>query len=117
MEQLRRTPGKLHGPRRCCAATLAAIFAFIPEDRGLIGSLLAGKISGEWKSRQTNLVVFFFFFFLKPIQLLSLSVFHRFPPVLLPFFLSQPCLPLTETLVGNKKQAALEKMKVGRDRT
>lgn len=58
-----------------------------------------------------------FFFFLKPIQLLSLSPFHRFPPVSLPFVLLQPCFPLNETLVGNKKQAASEKMKVGRDRT
>lgn len=48
------------------------------------------------------------------IRLSSVSVG---PPVFLPFFLLQPCFPLTETLVGNMKQAASEKMKVGRDRT
>lgn len=79
---------------------------------------MAGKISGWWKSRR---VLSFFLSF--PSEPAPASIFIRLPPVslvppvFLPFFLLQPRLPLTDTLAGNEKQAASEKMKAGRDGT
>lgn len=95
-----------------------------------IGRLLTGKIRDSGKAgreiwwvehREQAGGCIFFFFFLKPGQLLSLSVFHLFltvcPPVFLPFSLPRSCFSFSKALVGNTKQVELEKMKVGRDRT
>lgn len=61
------------------------------------------------------------FDFVKPGQLLSLSVFHLFltvcPPVFLPLSLLRSSFSFSEPLVGNMKQVESEKMKVGRERT
>lgn len=61
------------------------------------------------------------FSFLKPSQLLSLSIFHLFPtvchPVFLPFSLLRSCFSYSKALVGNMKQVESEKMKAGSDRT
>lgn len=100
---------------------------FIHEDSGPIGRLLTGKIRDSEKSRQRNLVSGAqragrrVFSFLKPSQLLSLSIFHLFPtvchPVFLPFSLLRSCFSYSKALVGNMKQVESEKMKAGSDRT
>lgn len=121
---------------RCSTGTLAVVFAgpcstlrmFIHEDSGSIGRSLTDKIRDSGKGRHRNLLSGtqragrrFSFFFLKPGQLLSLSVFHLFltvcPPVFLPFSLPCSCFSFSKALVKNTKQAESGKMKVGRDRT
>lgn len=62
-----------------------------------------------------------FFSFLKPSQLLSLSIFHLFLTVCHPVFLLSSllhsCFSYGKALVGNMKQVESEKMKAGSDRT